>query len=138
MPRDPCLRAASPRLTPPHARPPRSPNFCHINGDCIYGDNAIDAVGTQFFNKGRKFVTAPGVETLPAASDLASFRARYRYHLEDGPLSSFLAHTPVFNTWDDHEITDDWGPHLRVRATPNRRRRPRTGRNPAPQPALRL
>jgi|EP00966_Prymnesium_polylepis_P084417 hypothetical protein len=36
-------------------------------------------------------------------------RMRYKYHLEDEHLSSFLAHTPVFNTWDDHEIVDDWG-----------------------------
>ena len=40
---------------------------------------------------------------------MASFRARYKYHLSDGPYAKLLAQTPVFNTWDDHEITDDWG-----------------------------
>jgi len=57
-------------------------------------------------------VTPPGVDTIPIATDLEAFRGRYKYHLEDPALGSLLANTVVYNTWDDHEITDDWGPRL--------------------------
>ena len=38
-----------------------------------------------------------------------ALRARYRYHLAEPKLAAFYAATPIFNTWDDHEIVDDWG-----------------------------
>lgn len=72
------------------------PDFCHINGDSIYGDNAIEAESSQFWNKGKKYVTPPGESVLPAATDLAGFRLRYQYHLEDPTFASFLANTPVY------------------------------------------
>lgn len=83
-----------------------APDFIQINGDSIYADNAIEAVSTAPFNKGARH--RGGVDQ-PAATELEGFRARYRYHLEDPIYGRFLASTPVFNTWDDHEITDDWG-----------------------------
>jgi len=83
-----------------------APDFIQINGDAIYADNAIEAVSTCPFNKGARH--RGGVDQ-PAATELEGFRARYRYHLEDPVYARFLASTPVFNTWDDHEITDDWG-----------------------------
>jgi len=83
-----------------------APDFIHFNGDSIYADCPIEKVSTQPWNKG---VRCQGEGDQKAATDLAGFRARYRYHLEDPAYSRFLANTPVFNTWDDHEITDDWG-----------------------------
>lgn len=85
------------------------PDFVHINGDSIYADNAIEAVSTQFHNQGARFITPAGLDVIPAATSLDGFRSRYKYHLEDPAYSAFLASTPVSLTWDDHEITDDWG-----------------------------
>jgi alkaline phosphatase D len=36
-------------------------------------------------------------------------RSRYRYHLEDPHYAQFLAQTPVYVTWDDHEVINDFG-----------------------------
>lgn len=82
------------------------PDFFVCNGDFIYADNAIEPVATTFWNKGDEHVIGEG---MAVASDLAGFRARYRYHLADPKLASFLACTPMLSTWDDHEIVDDWG-----------------------------
>jgi alkaline phosphatase D len=86
-----------------------NPDFFYCNGDFIYADNVIESESTMFYNKGKKNYTPPGTDCLPAASDLESFRDRYKYNLEEEQLASFLATTPVFNTWDDHEITNDFG-----------------------------
>ena len=75
------------------------PDFVHINGDSIYADNAIEAKSTQFWNKDKEYLTPPGTDIIPVATDLEGFRARYKYHLEDSALGPFLAHTPVYNTW---------------------------------------
>ncbi len=82
------------------------PDFFACNGDFIYADNAIDAVASTPWNKGDEHVVGEG---MTLASDLAGFRARYRYHLADPKLAAFLAATPIVSTWDDHEIVDDWG-----------------------------
>jgi alkaline phosphatase D len=82
------------------------PDFFVCNGDIIYADNAIEEEATTFWNKGAKHVVGEG---MAVANDLAGFRARYRYHLDDPKLAKLYAATPLFNTWDDHEIIDDWG-----------------------------
>jgi len=83
-----------------------APHFLFFNGDSIYADDKIEKVSTNPWNKGLRCV---GEGDQLAATDLAGFRARYRYHLDDPAYARFLANTPVFNTWDDHEIADDWG-----------------------------
>ena len=82
------------------------PDFFMCNGDFIYADNAIEAVGSMPWNKGTSHVVGEG---MAVASDLDGFRARYRYHLADDKLAAFLASTSLLSTWDDHEIVDDWG-----------------------------
>lgn len=78
------------------------PDFIQVQGDFIYADNKVEAESTMFWNKGQKYVTPQGADELPIASDLETFRARYKYNLEDKPLGTFLRNTVVFNTWDDH------------------------------------
>lgn len=89
------------------------PDFVQIQGDFIYADNAIyanssKAPGPDFF-KAHDFQTTNNVDVMPVASDLDTFRARYKYNLEDDDLAAFFRNTVVYQTWDDHEIFDDFG-----------------------------
>lgn len=83
-----------------------SPDFFVCNGDVVYADNAIDAVASQPWLRSQEHVVASG---MGAATDLDGFRSRYQYHYADPKLAAFYANVPSFATWDDHEITDDWG-----------------------------
>lgn len=74
----------------------QSPDFFLLTGDSVYVDSACPASNN-----------VPGAEG--PFVDLDGFRSRYRYHLEDPPYANFLAQTPVYVTWDDHEIHDDFG-----------------------------
>ena len=85
-----------------HSMAALDPDFVQIQGDFVYADNAIEAVSTGMFNKGCTYMTPGGVDVLPVATDLATFRARYKYNLEDKALGNFLRNTIVYNTWDDH------------------------------------
>lgn len=74
------------------------PDFFLFTGDTVYTDSACPSDEGQ---------NVPGAEEI--ANDLTSYRARYRYHLEDAHYSTFLANVPVYVTWDDHEILDNFG-----------------------------
>eukprot|EP00163_Fabomonas_tropica_P026530 TRINITY_DN490_c0_g5_i1.p1 TRINITY_DN490_c0_g5~~TRINITY_DN490_c0_g5_i1.p1 ORF type:complete len:639 (-),score=175.58 TRINITY_DN490_c0_g5_i1:190-2106(-) len=85
------------------------PDFMLLLGDSIYADDKIPVEGTMFC----KYHSEPGAEEV--CTTKAEFHARYRHHLEDPHWASYLASTAVYNTWDDHEIHDDWGgPKLRA------------------------
>lgn len=73
------------------------PDFFVLLGDSVYVDSACTEANNN----------VPGAEG--PYSDLDGFRTRYRYHLEDEAYASFLAQTPVYVTWDDHEIRDNFG-----------------------------
>jgi alkaline phosphatase D len=73
-----------------------APDFFMLVGDGVYVDSACQVPDNE-----------PGAEEV--ATDLEGMRARYRYHLEDAAYAEFLAQTPVYVTWDDHEVTDDFG-----------------------------
>lgn len=75
----------------------QEPDFFLLTGDGVYASGGCPA------NEGQN---VPGAET--PAFDLASFRARYRYHLEDEHYANFLANTPVYTGWDDHEVRDNY------------------------------
>ena len=93
------------------------PDFVQIQGDFIYADNAIHKVCSppfQFFGD-QTFQTPNNVDVMEVANDLAGFRARYKYNLEDDALGDFLRNTVVYNTWDDHEIFDDFGQDRLIR-----------------------
>jgi len=85
-----------------HAMKALQPDFVQIQGDFVYADNAIEKVSTGPFNKGCTYLTPGGVDALPVAKDMGTFRARYKYNLEDKALITFLQNTIVYNTWDDH------------------------------------
>lgn len=76
------------------------PDFFLITGDSIYASSGCPAENN-----------VAGAEE--PAQTLADFRARYRYHLEDENYANFLAQTPVYVTWDDHEVRDNYsGPEM--------------------------
>ncbi len=74
------------------------PAFFLMLGDGVYVDSACPVGEGQ---------NVPGAEEV--ATDLAGFYGRYKYHLEDSTYAGFLAETPIFVTWDDHEIRDNFG-----------------------------
>lgn len=74
-----------------------TPDFFLLTGDSVYVDTACPSADGQ---------NVPGAEEIIMTLD--GFRARYRYHLEDPVYGNFLRHTPVYVTWDDHEIIDNF------------------------------
>jgi len=74
----------------------QEPDFFILTGDSVYVDSACPAPPN-----------VPGAEG--PYRELAGFRTRYRYHLEDAHYAALLAATPVYVTWDDHEILDNFG-----------------------------
>ncbi len=72
------------------------PDFFVFTGDTIYGDSVCTVPEN-----------VPGAEEI--TRDLAAYRGRYKYHLEDEHYAEFLAQTPVYASWDDHEVIDDFG-----------------------------
>jgi alkaline phosphatase D len=83
----------------------QNPDFFLITGDTVYVDSACMAPAN-----------VPGAEG--PFNDLEGFRTRYRYHLEDEHYATFLAQTPLYVTWDDHEIRDDFGGPALSRVNP--------------------
>jgi alkaline phosphatase D len=78
----------------------QTPDFFIITGDTVYSTNACP------IDRNVEGAEAP-------ANSLAEFRTRYRYQLGDTLYSNFLANTPVYVTWDDHEIADNFaGPQM--------------------------
>lgn len=74
----------------------QNPDFFLITGDSVYVDSACTEPNNVAGSEG-------------PFQDLEGFRNRYAYHLADASYASFLAQTPVYVTWDDHEIVDDFG-----------------------------
>ena len=86
----------------------RHPDFFICSGDLIYADGVLPAEkqlpdGTTW----RNIVTE---EKSKVAETLADFRGNYRYNLLDENLRRFNAEVPQANTWDDHEVTNNWYP----------------------------
>jgi alkaline phosphatase D len=70
-------------------------DFFLFVGDTIYADVACS-----------KADTAPGANFR--ASTLAQFRARHRYNRQDAAFQAFLRRTPVYATWDDHDVRNNF------------------------------
>jgi alkaline phosphatase D len=70
-------------------------DFFLFAGDTVYQDVPCNRPGTV---AGANFVA----RTLP------EFRAKHRYNREDPAVQNFLRRTPVFATWDDHEVRNDF------------------------------
>jgi alkaline phosphatase D len=79
-------------------------------GDMIYADSPCEARGLHGNDQ------VPGGFGL--GTDLASFRAHWRYTREDPAFARVLATTPYLAIWDDHEIVNDAGPLHDTRSQP--------------------
>jgi alkaline phosphatase D len=70
-------------------------DFFVFAGDTIYADVACNRP-----------------ETIPGANfrarTLGEYRARHRYNREDPAVQAFLRQTPVYATWDDHDVRNDF------------------------------
>jgi len=84
------------------------PDFFICSGDLVYADGVIPAEkpladGTTWRN-----IVTP--EKSKVAETLAEYRGNYRYNLLDENLRRFNAVVPQINSWDDHEVTNNWYP----------------------------
>lgn len=84
------------------------PDFFICSGDLIYADGVIPAEkplsdGTTWRN-----ITTP--EKSKVAETLDEYRGNYRYNLLDENLRRFNSEVAQINSWDDHEVTNNWYP----------------------------
>lgn len=93
------------------------PDFAVFSGDMIYADNPIpptkpipEIVG------GGTWVNEPALDFV--AISLDEFRANWKYNLGDSKFQRFLAETPIYVQWDDHEVTNNWYPTEILTAEP--------------------
>lgn len=86
-----------------------NPDFALFQGDMIYADNAINEMALMpeevggaiwYNNPSKPFV----------AVTLDQFRLNWKYNHGDSKMQSFLAQTPIYVQWDDHEVTNNWWP----------------------------
>lgn len=77
----------------------QKPDFTILLGDLIYGDDQCpsppNASGSEF-----------------TASTLSQYRAKHRYQRGSLALQRFLASVPIWATWDDHDVRNNFsGPY---------------------------
>ncbi|MBF2005384.1 MAG: alkaline phosphatase D family protein [Chlorogloeopsis fritschii C42_A2020_084] len=85
------------------------PDFAIFAGDIIYADNEIpsekeipaEVGGGKWINNPTKDFKAITIE---------EFRENWKYNLGDDKLRHFLAETPIYSQWDDHEAVNNWYP----------------------------
>ncbi|MGJ5674487.1 MAG: alkaline phosphatase D family protein [Nostochopsis sp.] len=85
------------------------PDFAVLLGDTIYADNEIpiqkdipvEVGGGTWVNNPTKDFKAVSLE---------EFRENWKYNLGDEKLRNFLAQTPIYVQWDDHEVINNWYP----------------------------
>ena len=84
------------------------PDFFIHSGDRIYADCPVPAeLKLPTGDIWRNIVTE---EKSAVAHSLAQFRGNYKYNLLDRNVRAFNAEVPILCQWDDHEVTNDWGP----------------------------
>ncbi|KAA6185392.1 hypothetical protein F2Q65_08945 [Thiohalocapsa marina] len=71
-------------------------------GDMIYADGRCEAVGI--------YGNAQIPTSFGPATDLAGFRAHWRYTRADMGLRRLLSQTAYYTVWDDHEVIKALGP----------------------------
>jgi alkaline phosphatase D len=75
------------------------PDFFVFLGDTIYGDHVCPSPPNE-----------PGADFI--ATTLDAYRLRHRYQRGADALRRFLADTPVYVVWDDHEVRNNFaGPY---------------------------
>jgi alkaline phosphatase D len=86
-----------------------NPDFAIFQGDLIYGDNSIVSSREIPAEVGGGTWTNRPFKNFIAVT-LKQFRANWKYNFGDDKMASFLADTPVYVQWDDHEVTNNWYP----------------------------
>ncbi len=71
------------------------PDFFIFLGDTIYADHTCPSPPNE-----------PGADFV--ATTLADYRARHRYQRDAAALRRFLEAVPVYVTWDDHEVKNNF------------------------------
>ena len=87
-------------------------DFFVANGDMIYADNpcpAAGAEGKRYIDGGFPGVGAPSVDWTDQRQVDGVFRAHWKYNRADPAFQTFLAGTPIYVQWDDHEVINDFG-----------------------------
>ena len=85
------------------------PDFAVFQGDMIYPDNAIPATKEiPSAIGGGTWINEPNKDFV--AITLDEYRANWKYNLGDEKFQRFLAETPIYVEWDDHEVTNNWYP----------------------------
>ena len=84
------------------------PDFFIHSGDHIYADDPFPA--ERKLPNGEIWRNIVTEEKSRIAQTLADFRGCYKYNLIDRNLRAFNAEVPMLAQWDDHEVTNDWGP----------------------------
>lgn len=86
------------------------PEFALFQGDMIYADNKIPPVKT--IEEATGITEAYNWTNNPSknfdAVTLDEFRDNWKYNFGDEKMQSFLAQTPIYVQWDDHEVTNNW------------------------------
>jgi alkaline phosphatase D len=77
-------------------------DFFVAAGDMIHADQACEPIG-KFGNQQIRLGVGP-------ATGKPDFWAHWKYAREDQAFRDFLAATPYFPVWDDHEVVDGFGP----------------------------
>ncbi len=93
------------------------PDFALFSGDMIYADNAIPPTkAIPASVGGGTWVNEPAKDFV--AITLDEFRENWKYNLGDEKFARFLAETPIYVQWDDHEVTNNWYPNEILTASP--------------------
>jgi alkaline phosphatase D len=86
-----------------------NPDFALFQGDLIYADGRINPNQTiPAALGGGLFINNPSKPFV--AITLDQFRANWKYNFGDDKMQSFLADTPIYVQWDDHEVINNWYP----------------------------
>ena len=88
-------------------------DFFVANGDMIYADGDCPAAGMEsgWENIPANFpgIGNPSVDWEDPVAVYEVFNAHWRYNREDRFFQAFLASTPIYVQWDDHEVINDFG-----------------------------
>lgn len=93
------------------------PDFAIFSGDMIYADGpAPPTAPIPEIVGGGTWVNDPPKDFVAVSLD--QFRANWKYNLGDSKFQRFLAETPIYVQWDDHEATNNWYPTEILTAEP--------------------
>lgn len=88
------------------------PDFFIANGDMIYADGVCPEKGPEGWpNVPGSFppIDAPDVDWTDVEQVREIYLEHWRYNRLDPHHQAFLARTPIYAQWDDHEVINDFG-----------------------------